>query len=164
MKFELMHVCSHDLLAMSNKAVPPPIPMSRKVDSLGWKTRNITMLTRNIIIVVLTALASIIVGDGITNEVVDVFIEEMRLEGINMLLEPASDTVDSDTSITDDEDDIADAEYDGVGDRWGVLVVINTYVELCEILSSELCVISNSLSVEVTTSPPLPSVTAAQMK
>ena len=72
-----------------------------------------TILTRN---VVLTVLASIIVGDGITNEVVDVFIEEIKLED-NMLLEPVSDTVDSDTPITDDEDGITDVGYDGVGDR-----------------------------------------------
>ena len=33
-----------------------------------------------------------------------------------MLLEPISDTVDSDAS-TDDEDGNIDVEYDGVGDR-----------------------------------------------
>ena len=40
LKFELIHVCSHDLLAMSNRAAPPPIPMSRKVDTLAWRKRD----------------------------------------------------------------------------------------------------------------------------
>jgi hypothetical protein len=100
------------MIAMVNKAAPPPIPMSMNVDPLA-------------------VVASVMAGDGIINVVVDVFIAS-KLED-NLLLELFSDSDDSNTPTdnkdsdidveyddsntpTDDKDGDIDVEYDGVGD------------------------------------------------